>query len=149
MSGIENIWREIFWTPRNFHFCNAYTEQRINQNHWAEPQLCEVCPSKHGLSSYWFVHTCVFVLDLFCVCLFFNLLLVGVVVCFPDIRILHTEIFFLKEESRPVCCRKEQENYFPLTAHQLDSRSKEKFHSQHRTFCNNHGKHSSGAPLQL
>lgn len=31
----------------------------------------------------------------------------------------------------------------------MNNHSKEKFRSQHWTFCNNHGKHSSRAPLQL
>ena len=59
-----------------------------------------------------------------------------------------TGIFF-KEKSRSICCRKEQESYFPLAVNQMNNHSMEKFHSQHWTFCNNHGKHSSRAPLQL
>lgn len=113
------------------HSCLLGTDLQSQSNdpvqkpQWSVPQeMCQACApgssSCHDLTSY-----CVF--------------------C----RTIPLTGIFFKEDSRSICCRKEQESYFPLVVNQMNNHRKEKFHSQHWTFCNNHGKHSSRAPLQL
>lgn len=116
--------------PENFLFCNASTaaswaqscSHRVTTSAKNPQEMCQACPP--GSSSH---HDLTsywgFVTE--------QLLFLG-----------------FEEESRSICCRKGQ-NYFPLAINQMNNHSKEKFHSQHWTFCNNYGKHSSRAPLQL
>lgn len=135
--GLKEFGQWTFWALRNFHFWNASAavSQVQSCSHRVTtsaktPMLCTTgdVPSMSTRQQLlpWFNFILVFF--------------------FTEQFLL---LWFFKEESRSICCRKEQESYFPLTINQMNNHSKEKFHSQHWTFCNNHGKRSSRAPLQL